>query len=410
MITQLIIFRRNKIMSKEFKFVSITTENNPNLGYLGYYCSERVTLDDIIWSDDIPVDIKVDPHIYEIRKSDDGRRKATIEPSVIVNFDGCFITSKNIFGSMKYIKDKYLNILKFRYETPTLESKNRKVKVKKKNKHPRINTGISYDIYYMVYLTHSNENIRHEAHVYTLNAIHNNLVLKCRDEYTNSQIVLSDSESYPDIPMFVKYKDTTTSVIAICHGKESNIEDSYLMKIVAKVISSIRHDYNVKISFAALEADELFAHVNKSISNIKPVKHEPIIAPVTIDPNKYLTTTVENACVSIINAYNTYHEFTADEIGEIRDGVISAINDAYEHGYNALSIPCAKIKITTSGDKQQPKRKIGILAHFIIAVWSLNILSGPGDWNRLSECMIEDCDESEENIPDEENIENGRGE
>lgn len=390
-------------MSNKFRLVSITTENNPNHVYLGYYCSERVTLDDIISSDEISEEIKADPHIYEIRKSDNDRCKATIEPSVIVNFDGCFITSKDIFDSMKYIKDKYLNILKFRYGNSTLESRNRKVKVKRKNKHPRINTGINYDIYYMVYLTHSNENIRHEAHVYALNAIHNNLVLKCRDEYTNSQIVLSDSESYPEIPMFVKYKDTTTSAIAICHGKESNIEDSYLMKIVAKVISSIRYNYNVKISFAALEEDELFAHDSKSISNIEPAKHDPIITPVIIEPDKYLTPTVENACASIINAYNTYYEFTADEIGEMRDGVISVINDAYEHGYNALSIPCAKIKITTSAGKPYPKRKIGILAHFILAVWSLNIISGPGDWVRFMECKIEEYDESEDNIPDDEN-------
>lgn len=396
MITQLIIFRRSKIMSKEFKFVSITTENNPDLGYLGYYCSERVTLDDIISSDDIPEDIKIDPHIYEIRKSDDGRRKATIEPSVIVNFDGCFITSEDVFGSMKYIKDKYLNILKFRYETSTLESRNRKVKVKRKNKHHRINTGIDYDIYYMLYLNCDDTNIRHEALTYALNSIHNNLVLKCPEEYEESVIVLSDSENYPNIPIFNNLTEAS-SAIAVCQGKESKLEDSYLMKIISKIISCVRYKYPVKIAFVMLDENEVNEMIR--VNDAPEINSESII----INTDNCLTPAVEDACTNIINACNLYHKFTAETIGEMRDKIISIIYDAYEHEYNTISVSNVKIRITTADGNAYQKRKICILAHFILTVaWCCGItLLLPDDWHLISTCNIEKYDESGENIPTE---------
>lgn len=383
-------------MSKEFKFVSITTENNPDLGYLGYYCSERVTLDDIISSDDIPEDIKIDPHIYEIRKSDDGRRKATIEPSVIVNFDGCFITSEDVFGSMKYIKDKYLNILKFRYETSTLESRNRKVKVKRKNKHPRINTGIDYDIYYMLYLNCDDTNIRHEALTYALNSIHNNLVLKCPEEYEESVIVLSDSENYPNIPIFNNLTEAS-SAIAVCQGKESELEDSYLMKIISKIISCVRYKYPVKIAFVMLDENEVNEMIR--VNDAPEINSESII----INTDNCLTPAVEDACTNIINACNLYHKFTAETIGEMRDKIISIIYDAYEHEYNTISVSNVKIRITTADGNAYQKRKICILAHFILTVaWCCGItLLLPDDWHLISTCNIEKYDESGENIPTE---------
>ena len=379
-------------MSKKFRLVSIITENNPNLSYLGYYCSERVTIDDVISSRYIPDDIKMNPHIYSIRS--DGTRKATIEPSVTINFDGCFITNGNIFESNKNAqRDKYLNILKFNYET----SKNVKVKAKKKNKHPRINTGIDYDIYYMIYLNCDDTNIRHEALTYALNSIHNNLVLKCPEEYEESVIVLSDSENYPSIPIFNNLTEAS-SAIAVCQGKESELEDSYLMKIISKIISCVRYTYPVKIAFVMLDENEVneMVHVN----DVSEINTESI----TINTDNCLTLAVENACTNIINACNLYHKFTADTIGEMRDKIISIIYDAYEHECNGISISNIKIKITTADGNAYQKRKIGILAHFILTVaWCCGItLLLPDDWGLISTCNIEKYDESEENIPDEE--------
>lgn len=386
-------------MSKKFKLVSIITEDNPNLGYLGYYCSERVTMDDVISSRYIPEDIKMNPHIYSIRS--DGTRKATIEPSVTINFDGCFITNGNIFESNKnYQRDKYLNILKFNYET----SKNVKVKVKKKNKHSRINTGIDYDIYYMIYLNCDDANIRHEALTYALNSIHNNLVLKCPEEYEESVIVLSDSENYPSIPIFNNLTETS-SAIAVCQGKESELEDSYLMKIISKIISCVRYKYPVKIAFIMLDENELNEMVHAN--DVSEINSESII----INTDNCLTLAVENACTNIINACNLHHGFIADTIGEMRDTIISIIYDAYEHGYNGISISNIKIRITTADGNVYQKRKVGILAHFILTVaWCCGItLLLPDDWHLISTCNIEKYDESEENIPDEENTENDGG-
>lgn len=378
-------------MSKKFRLVSIITENNPNLGYLGYYCSERVTMDDVISSSYIHEDIKMNPHIYSIRS--DGTRKATIEPSVTINFDGCFITNENIFESNKNAqRDKYLNILKFKYVNYKT-SKNVKVKVKKKNKHPRINTGIDYDIYYMIYLNCDDANIRHEALTYALNSIHNNLVLKCPEEYEESVIVLSDSENYPDIPIFNNLTEAS-SAIAVCQGKESEMEDSYLMKIISKIISCVRYRYPIKIAFIMLDENEVneMVHVN----DVPEINTRSII----IDTDNCLTPAVENACTNIINACNLYHEFTVDTIGEMRDKIISIIYDAYEDGYNGISISNVKIRITTADGNVYQKRKIGILAHFILTVaWCCGItLLLPDDWRLISTCSIEKYDESEENI------------
>lgn len=378
-------------MSKKFKLVSITTEDNPNLGYLGYYCSDRVTKDDVISSNYIPEDIKINPHIYSIRS--DGTRKATIEPSVTINFDGCFITNEDIFESNENARcDKYLNILRFKYETP----KNVKVKVKKKNKHPRINTGIDYDIYYMLYLNCDDTNIRHEALTHALNSIHNNLVLKCPEEYEESVIVLSDSENYPNIPIFNNLTEASSAIV-VCQGKESELEDSYLMKIISKIISCVRYKYPVKIAFVMLDENEVNEMIR--VNDAPEINSESII----INTDNCLTPAVEDACTNIIDACNLYHKFTAETIGEMRDKIISIIYDAYEHEYNAISVSNVKIRITTADGNVYQKRKICILAHFILTVaWCCGItLILPDDWGLISTCNIEKYDESGENIPTE---------
>lgn len=130
---------------------------------------------------------------------------------------------------------------------------------------------------------------------------------------------------------------------------------------------------------------------------------------ISIDPTKYLTPSVESACISIINTHNVYRDYDCDTIGKIRDNIISIIYDAYKHGTNAVSIPGATIKITGDDDKELSKRKVGILAHLILAIKCVDLLSDFSKCDDISESTFEKYDESEENIPDEENTENGEG-
>lgn len=99
----------------KFKFVTIKVKEN-DIPLVGYYSNERVTADSVHEANSLPEDIKADPYIYYIRRSDDGRRKATIEPRVFVNFDGSFVTNRDIFESMKDVEDKCLCIESFHYE------------------------------------------------------------------------------------------------------------------------------------------------------------------------------------------------------------------------------------------------------------------------------------------------------
>ena len=101
-------------MAKKFQYVVVTTKENDII--TGYYCRDRVTAKDILESNYIPEDLKVDPYIFNIRKSDDGRRKATIEPWVVINFAGSFVTDKDIFKSMKDVDDKFISIDRFHRE------------------------------------------------------------------------------------------------------------------------------------------------------------------------------------------------------------------------------------------------------------------------------------------------------
>ena len=101
-------------MNKHFQSVNITTEDNPNPGYWGYFCSQRVSEDDIKESDSLPESIKSNPYIYKIRNSDDGSHKATIEPKAAINFAGSFITDEDLFKSFNDEDDKYLSIIKFK--------------------------------------------------------------------------------------------------------------------------------------------------------------------------------------------------------------------------------------------------------------------------------------------------------
>lgn len=99
----------------KFKFATIKVKES-DIPLVGYYSNERVTTDSVHEANSLPEDIKADPHIYYIRRSDDGRRKATVEPKVFVNFGGSFVTSRDIFESMKDAEDKYFCIEKFQYE------------------------------------------------------------------------------------------------------------------------------------------------------------------------------------------------------------------------------------------------------------------------------------------------------
>ena len=101
-------------MNKRFQSVNIATEDNPNPGYWGYFCSQHVSEDDIKESNSLPESIKSNPHIYKIRNSDDDSHKATIEPKAVINFAGSFITDEDLFKSFNEEDDKYLSIIKFK--------------------------------------------------------------------------------------------------------------------------------------------------------------------------------------------------------------------------------------------------------------------------------------------------------
>lgn len=104
-------------MEKRFRFVELTTSEpqSPQSRHscIGYYHASHVTLAEVRASSKLPEDIKVNPYIYELRMSDDGSHKATIEPTVRVNFAGTFITNEDLFEDWQG-DDKFLNLVRMR--------------------------------------------------------------------------------------------------------------------------------------------------------------------------------------------------------------------------------------------------------------------------------------------------------
>lgn len=95
---------------RKFKLRMIITEEEPTVGHLGWACYYRVSEEDIAASENIPEDVKKNLHIYAFRRSDDGECIATIEPTVMVNFDGSFVTTEDLFASFAPDDDKYFTI------------------------------------------------------------------------------------------------------------------------------------------------------------------------------------------------------------------------------------------------------------------------------------------------------------
>lgn len=97
-------------LPRKFKLKMFITEEEPTVGHLGWACYYRVTEEDITASENIPEDVKKNLHIYAFRRSDDGECTASIEPTVMVNFDGSFVTTEDLFASFGPDDDKYFTI------------------------------------------------------------------------------------------------------------------------------------------------------------------------------------------------------------------------------------------------------------------------------------------------------------
>ena len=84
--------------------------------YHGYFCEEKITVDDVKKSSEISKDLKEHFNIYNFRHSDNGEREfATIEPSVRVNFSGSFVTNSDLSSEFANPDDKYAEIYDYKF-------------------------------------------------------------------------------------------------------------------------------------------------------------------------------------------------------------------------------------------------------------------------------------------------------
>lgn len=97
----------------KFICMSIMTMKNTET-YHGYFCEERVTTGDVIYSSEIPKDLKEHFNIYYFRHSDNGERDFDIiEPRPLINFSGSFVTSSDLSSEFDSLDGKYAKIYKY---------------------------------------------------------------------------------------------------------------------------------------------------------------------------------------------------------------------------------------------------------------------------------------------------------